>query len=85
MYYIWFLALPLLLTGTTYINATYFVDKNPQLEKVMFDLIPLESIKPTILFEKFVYKPIIMCYNDDPLNKYVPGLRCDTPKPRFDL
>ena len=85
MYYILFLALPLLLMGATYVDASYFGDKDPPLEKVVFDLIPLESIKPTMLFEKFVYKPIIMCYSDDALNQYVPGLRCNTPKPRFDL
>ena len=57
MYYILFLALPLLLMGATYVDASYFGDKDPPLEKVVFDLIPLESIKPTMLFEKFVYKP----------------------------
>jgi hypothetical protein len=87
MPYLLFLALPLLLalTGSAGIDANYFGDKDLQPEKVIFDLIPLDSIKPTILFEKFVYKPIIMCYSDDALNNHMRPRLCDVPKPRFDI
>jgi hypothetical protein len=85
MQYLLFFAVPLLLTGGTYVDANYFGDKGLQLEKVMFDLIPLESIKPTMLFKKFVYRPIMMCYNDDVLDNHMLVRRCDVPKSRFDL
>lgn len=87
MYYLLVLALPLLLMGATYVDASYssMERKEQSLEPSMFKLVPLESIKPQLLFERFVYKPVFTCYPIDNLNKYMPGIDCTTTKPKFNL
>jgi len=86
MQYLLFLALPLLLTGAVYVDASYFpTTKEQTLEPSMFKLIPLDSIKPQLLFDRFVHKPIFTCYPVDNLNKYMPGIDCTAGKPQFNL
>lgn len=87
MKYLLLLALSLLLTGTVYIETAYFstVQESPSLEPSTFKLIPLDSIKPQLLFERFVYKPVFACYPVDNLNKYMPGIDCTAGKPQFNL
>jgi hypothetical protein len=87
MYYLLVLALPLLLMGATYVDASYspMERKEQSLEPSSFKLVPLESIKPQLMFDRFVHKPVFTCYPVDNLNKYMPGIDCTAGKPKFNL
>ena len=87
MYYLLFLALPLLLMCAPYVEASYSVlgREVQSLEPSIFKLMPLDSIKPQLMFEKFVHKPVFTCYPIDNLNKYMPGIDCAAGKPKFNL
>ena len=89
MQYLLVLALPLLLMGATsaYVDVSYspMEQKEQSLEPSMFKLVPLNSIKPQLLFDRFVYKPVFTCYPVDNLNKYMPGFDCTAGKQKFNL